>query len=50
MTGFEAVVFLVVLYAFGGFALGVLVGPICIPMALFATTAGWFNRWLSALD
>ena len=49
MTGFEAVVFLVVLYAFGGFALGVLVGPICIPMALFAPTAGWFNRWLSAL-
>ena len=24
-------------------------GPICIPMALFAPTAGWFNRWLSAL-
>ena len=49
MVGFEIVVFCVMLLSFGGFAAGVIVGPIAIPMALFSVTAGWFNRWLGAL-
>jgi type IV secretion system protein VirB6 len=49
MVGFEIVIFGVMMLSFGGFAVGVAVGPIAIPLALFNTTAGWFNRWLGAL-
>src|SRR5215469_16202671 len=49
MVGFEIVVFGVMLLSFGGFAAGVIVGPIAIPMALFSVPAGWFKRWLGAL-
>jgi type IV secretory pathway VirB6-like protein len=49
MVGFELVAFGVTLLAYGGFAVGVALGPLAIPMALFSRTAGWFDRWLTTL-
>src|SRR5262249_51088605 len=48
MTLFEFVVFGVIVYSYGGFAVGAMLGPVMIPFALFGRTAGWFDRWLSA--
>lgn len=46
MLLFEGAAFLVIMFAYGGFALGTLLAPIFIPLGLLQTTSSWFSGWL----
>jgi hypothetical protein len=48
MSILELVAFGVIMFSYLGFTVGVILGPLMIPLMLFERTAGWFDRWLGA--